>query len=35
MVLEHAGGGSASAAPIGRDLLIASRKIIEGIDTNL
>ena len=35
VVLEHAGGGSASAAPIGRDLLIASRKIIEGIDTNL
>ena len=33
VVLEHAGGGSASAAPIGRDLLIAARKIIEGIDT--
>ena len=30
VVLEHAGGGSASAAPIGRDLLIATRKIIEG-----
>ncbi|MDB9762449.1 penicillin-binding protein 2 [Alphaproteobacteria bacterium] len=35
VVLEHAGGGSASAAPIGRDLLIASRKIIEGIDTEI
>ena len=33
VVLEHAGGGSANAAPIGRDLLIASRKVIEGIDT--
>jgi len=33
VVLEHAGGGSAKAAPIGRDLLIESRKIIEGIDT--
>ena len=35
IVLEHAGGGSVSAAPIGRDLLIASRKIIEGIDTKI
>ena len=35
VVLEHAGGGSTSAAPIGRDLLIASRKIIEGIDTKI
>ena len=33
VVLEHAGGGSANAAPIGRDLLIATRKLIEGIDT--
>ena len=35
VVLEHAGGGSTSAAPIGRDLLIASRKIFEGIDTKI
>ena len=35
VVLEHAGGGSASAAPIGRDLLLASRKIIEGIGAKL
>ena len=35
VVLEHAGGGSKSAAPVGRDLLIASRRIIEGIDTNI
>ena len=33
VVLEHAGGGSSNAAPVGRDLLIASRKIIEGKDT--
>ena len=35
VVLEHAGGGAASAAPMGRDLLIASRKFIEGIDTEI
>jgi len=35
VVLEHAGGGSAIAAPIGRDLLIAARKIFEGIDTKI
>ena len=35
VVLEHAGGGSSKAAPVGRDLLIASRKIIEGIDTKI
>ena len=35
VILEHAGGGSSKAAPVGRDLLIATRKIIEGIDTNI
>ena len=35
VILEHAGGGSSNAAPVGRDLLIATRKIIEGIDTNI
>lgn len=33
VILEHAGGGSSNAAPVGRDLLIEARKIIEGIDT--
>ena len=35
VVLEHAGGGSTRAAPVGRDLLIATRKIVEGIDTKI
>ena len=35
VILEHAGGGASYAAPIARDLLIASRKVIEGIDTDI
>ncbi len=34
VILEHAGGGASKAAPLAKDLLIASRKIIEGIDTD-
>jgi penicillin-binding protein 2 len=34
VILEHAGGGASKAAPIARKLLIKSRKVIEGIDTN-
>ena len=35
VILEHAGGGASYAAPIARDLLIATRKVIEGIDTDI
>ena len=35
VILEHAGGGASYAAPIARDLLIATRKVIEGIDTEI
>jgi penicillin-binding protein 2 len=34
IILEHAGGGASKAAPLARELLIATRKIIEGIDTD-
>ena len=34
VILEHAGGGASKAAPLAKDLLIASRKIVEGIDTD-
>ena len=35
VILEHAGGGSRFAAPMGKDLLIAARKYISGIDTKI
>ena len=35
VILEHAGGGASKAAPLARDLLLKSRKIIEGIDTDI
>lgn len=35
IILEHAGGGSRFAAPMGKDLLIAARKYISGIDTKI
>ena len=35
VILEHAGGGASYAAPIGRELLVATRKVIEGIDTDI
>ena len=33
VILEHAGGGSRYAAPVGKDLLVEARKIILGEDT--
>ena len=33
VILEHAGGGSANAAPVGKDLLLAARKYLSGIET--
>ena len=33
IILEHAGGGSQYAAPVGKDLLIAARRYISGIET--
>ena len=35
VILEHAGGGSRFAAPMGKDLLIAARKYVSGIDTKI
>ena len=35
VILEHAGGGASNAAPLARDLLIKSREIIDGIDTDM
>ena len=35
VILEHAGGGASKAAALARDLLIKTRKIIEGIDTDI
>ena len=35
VILEHAGGGASYAAPVARDLLIATRKVIEGKDTEI
>ncbi|MBH87565.1 MAG: penicillin-binding protein 2 [Pelagibacterales bacterium] len=34
VILEHAGGGASKAAPLAKKLLIKSRKIIEGLDTD-
>ena len=33
VILEHAGGGSSNAAPVGKDLLLAARKYLSGIET--
>ncbi len=35
VILEHAGGGSRYAAPMGKDLLVAARKYISGIETKI
>ncbi|MFP6779281.1 MAG: penicillin-binding protein 2 [Alphaproteobacteria bacterium] len=35
VILEHSGSGASKAAPLARDLLVKSRKIIEDIDTDI